>query len=597
MYKRLCISLSMLIAMLVVTAQSPEMNFTVSVKEPSTHVYEVRFECNGVKKEWVDVKMPVWMPGYYQILNYADNVSAFHVEVPGGDTLKWEKANYNTWRIYSNYADKLNISYNVKAVRHFVATNYLDEERGFIAPTGMFMHVDGLISQPVTLTIEPYSKWDRIATGLEPVKGKKYQYSAPDFDVLYDSPILMGNLEELPSFSVKGVPHYFIGYKPGQFDRQAFINDLKKVVEAAVDMMGDIPFKHYTFIAIGPGGGGIEHLNSTAVSFDGTGMNTPESRKRMLSFLAHEYFHHYNAKRIRPIELGPFDYDKGSRTDMLWVAEGITSYYERFCLKRAGLITEDDLFKNFENHIRAYENKPGRLFQSVAQASYDTWADGPFGRTGDDVNKTISYYDKGPVLAMMLDFKIRHETRNKRSLDDVMRTLYKDFYQAKRRGYTAKEFREVCEKTAGVPLSSFFEYIYTVNDVDYAKYLGYAGLTIDTANKPVPGAWLGIDARAKNDTIIISAVDWDSPAWLAGVRPRQVLKTIDGKPATMQLLGEVKNKKAGNIVKLQVEQGGVLKTVPLILGTQFTRSFTIGKTSRPDQLQSVIFKDWSRINP
>ncbi|HEX2846999.1 MAG TPA: PDZ domain-containing protein, partial [Chitinophagaceae bacterium] len=120
---------------------------------------------------------------------------------------------------------------------------------------------------------------------------------------------------------------------------------------------------------------------------------------------------------------------------------------------------------------------------------------------------------------------------------------------------------------------------------------------IDTANKPVPGAWLGIDARAKNDTIIISAVDWDSPAWLAGVRPRQVLKTIDGKPATMQLLGEVKNKKAGNIVKLQVEQGGVLKTIPLILGTQFTRSFTIGKTSRPDQLQSVIFKDWSRINP
>jgi len=597
MYKRLYISLSLLIAVLAVTAQAPEMNFTVSVKEPSTHVYEVRFECNGVKKEWVDVKMPVWMPGYYQILNYADNVSAFHVEVPGGDTLKWEKANYNTWRIYSNYADKLNISYNVKAVRHFVATNYLDEERGFIAPTGMFMHVDGLINQPVTLTIEPYSKWDRIATGLEPVKGKKYQYSAPDFDVLYDSPILMGNLEELPSFSVKGVPHYFIGYKPGQFDRQAFINDLKKVVEAAVDMMGDIPFKHYTFIAIGPGGGGIEHLNSTAVSFDGTGMNTPESRKRMLSFLAHEYFHHYNAKRIRPIELGPFDYDKGSRTDMLWVAEGITSYYERFCLKRAGLITEDDLLKNFENHIRAYENKPGRLFQSVAQASYDTWADGPFGRTGDDVNKTISYYDKGPVLAMMLDFKIRHETRNKRSLDDVMRTLYKDFYQAKRRGYTAKEFREVCEKTAGVPLNSFFEYIYTINDVDYAKYLGYAGLTIDTANKPVSGAWLGIDARAKNDTIIISAVDWDSPAWLAGVRPRQVLKTIDGKPATMQVLGEIKNKKAGNIVKLQVDQGGVLKTIPLILGTQFTRSFTISKTSRPDQLQSVIFKDWSRINP
>lgn len=594
LYKRLCISFSVIIAALTATGQAVEMNFTVTMKEPSTQVYGVRFECTGVKKEWVDVKMPVWMPGYYQILNYADNVSAFHVESQGGDTLKWEKANYNTWRIYSNYASKLNISYNVKAVRHFVATNYLDEERGFIAPTGTFMHIDGLINQPVTVTIEPYSKWNRVATGLEPVKGKKFQYSASDFDVLYDSPILTGNLEELPSFSVKGIPHYFTGYKPGQFDRQAFIDELKKVVEAAVDMMGDIPFKHYTFIAIGPGGGGIEHLNSTAISFDGTGMNTPESRKGVLSFLAHEYFHHYNAKRIRPVELGPFDYDKGSRTDMLWVAEGITSYYENFLLKRAGLINENDLFKEFEDHIRAYENKPGHLFQSVAQASYDTWADGPFGRTGDDVNKTISYYDKGPVLAMLLDFKIRHETANKRSLDDVMRTLYKDFYQAKHRGYTAQEFREVCEKTAGVSLAPFFEYIYTVKDVDYAKYLGYAGLTIDTANKPVPGAWLGISARERKDTVIITGVDWESPAWLAGIRPRQVLKTIDGKPASMQLLQDLSKSKVGSIVKLQVEQGGVLKTIPLILGTHFARSFTISKLSHPDKLQSAIFEDWSR---
>lgn len=593
-YKRFYISISFLIVALAAKSQATEMNFTVSMKEPSAHIYNVRFECNGVKKEWVDVKMPVWMPGYYQILNYADNVSGFHAEGKDGDTLKWEKANYNTWRVYSNYAGKINISYNVKAVRHFVATNYLDEDRGFIAPPGMFLHVDGLINQPVTVTIEPYSKWDRIATGLEPVKGKKYQFSAPDFDVLYDSPILIGNLEELPSFSVKGVPHYFIGYKPGQFDRQAFMNDLKKVVEAAAEMMGDIPFKHYTFIAIGPGGGGIEHLNSAAVSFDGTGMNTPESRKGVLSFLAHEYFHHYNAKRIRPVELGPFDYDKGSRTDMLWVAEGITSYYERFLLKRAGLINEDDLLRTFEGHIRAYENKPGHLFQSVAQASYDTWADGPFGRTGDDVNKTISYYDKGPVLAMMLDFKIRHETRNKRSLDDVMRTLYKDFYQTRHRGYTAREFRDVCEKTAGVSLASFFEYIYTVKDVDYAQYLRYAGLTIDTASKPVPGAWLGINAREKNDTIIVNGVDWESPAWLAGIRPRQVVKTIDGKPATMQLLGDIKNKKAGSIVKLEVEQAGVLKTIPLILSTNFARSFTISKLNDPDKLQSAIFEDWSR---
>lgn len=571
------------------------MNFTVDMQSPATQTYSVRFECSGVIKQWMDVKMPAWMPGYYQLLNYADNVSDFHVKDQQGDTVRWERANRNTWRIYSNNASKLDITYHVKAVRNFVATNFLDEERGFIAPTGTFMHVDGLLGHSATVSVLPYNKWNRVATGLEPVAGRKYSYAAADFNVLYDSPILAGNLEELPSFSVKGVPHYFIGYKPGNFDREAFITDLKKVIEAAVELMGDVPFKHYTFIAIGPGGGGIEHLNSTAISFDGTGMNTPESRKRMLSFLAHEYFHHYNAKRIRPVELGPFDYDKGSRTDMLWVAEGITSYYENFLLRKAGITSEQDLLANFENHIRAYENKPGHLFQSVAQASYDTWADGPFGRTGDDVNKTISYYDKGPVLAMLLDFKIRHTTRNKRSLDDVMRALYKDFYQTKKRGYTSAEFRSVCEKIAGVSLAEFFEYVYSVKDVDYGKYLAYAGLKIDTMAKPIVGAWLGITAKEKNDTLTISGVDWDSPAWGAGIRPRQIIKTINGKPASQLLLRELTGAAPGAIVSLQVIQDGLLKNIPVILSKNYTRSFSISKAGKPDQLQREIYESWIRL--
>jgi predicted metalloprotease with PDZ domain len=593
-----CFSLFLFVFAMIPSLQSQtmktEMKYTVSMPEPARQVYLVKFECNGLSREWIDVKMPVWMPGYYQILNYADNVSNFHVKGKGSDTVKWERANFNTWRIYSNRAQELTITYAVKAVRNFVATNFLDEQRGFIAPTGTFMHVDGMLDQPVTVTIEPYSKWNRAATGLEPVPGKQYSYTATDFDVLYDSPILAGNLEELPSFTVKGVPHYFIGYKPGQFDRAAFMNDLKKVIEAAVDLMGDIPFKHYTFIAIGPGGGGIEHLNSTAISFDGTGMDNPESRKRMLSFLAHEYFHHYNAKRIRPVELGPFDYDKGSRTEMLWVAEGITSYYEAFLLKKAGITSETDVLKKFERHILNYENKPGRLFQSVSQASYDTWADGPFGRTGDDVNKTISYYDKGPALAMLLDFKIRHESANKRSLDDVMRTLYKEYYQAKKRGYTPTEFRTVCEQAAGVPLGDFFDYIYTVKDVDYPKYLAYAGLKIDTAAKAAAGAWLGIGAREKNDTLTISSVDWESPAWMGGVRPRQILKSIDGKPATMQLLRDVANRTAGSIVQLQIIQDGTEKAFPVILSTNYTRSYAISRITNANKLQSAILSSWLR---
>jgi len=217
----------------------------------------------------------------------------------------------------------------------------------------------------------------------------------------------------------------------------------------------------------------------------------------MYTFLAHEYFHHYNVKRIRPVELGPFDYDKENRTNMLWVSEGITVYYDILIARRAGLLTDEDLFKGFHGRLLGFENKPGRLYQSATQASYNTWSDGPFGRSDDEVNKTVSVYDKGAILGLMLDFKIRHETQNKKSLDDVMRTLYKDYYLKKKRGFTENEFQTTCEKIAGTKLTELFEYASTVKIPDYKKYFSYGGLDIDINPKQVPGAWLGISVRTQ----------------------------------------------------------------------------------------------------
>ncbi len=244
--------------------------------------------------------------------------------------------------------------------------------------------------------------------------------------------------------------------------------------------MHDIPYKHYTFLGIGPGNGGIEHLTSSANSFNGDALNTESGRKRMLSFLAHEYFHNYNVKRIRPIELGPFDYDNGSKTKQLWIAEGWTVYYEYILLKRAGITTDTDLYKYIQNSILAYETKTGKLHQSLAQASEETWSDGPF---GNDPAKTISYYDKGPVVALMLDFAIRHNTNNKQSLDDVMLKLYNKFYKEKNRGFTEEEFKKICEETAGEKLDEIFNYVYTTNELNYSKYFNYGGLAIDDADR------------------------------------------------------------------------------------------------------------------
>jgi len=572
--------------------KSASLSFTVSMPSPANHLYHIVFDCSGIKQDSIEFKMPQWTPGYYQIMNFSGNVQNFSATDQSGKSVGWVKSAINCWKVNAARYPVV-ISYDVKTTRPFVATSYLDEERGYISPAGVFVYPAGMIKNPVTLTVEPYQKWSTVATGLEAVKGKKNVFIAKDFDVLFDSPILMGNLESLPSFSVKGIPHFFEAYKPGEFDRNLFMSDMQKIVATASGIIGDIPYDHYTFLSIGPGAGGIEHLNSASVSFSGDALKTKEGKIRVYNFLAHEYFHHYNVKRIRPIELGPFDYDNGSRTKMLWLSEGITVYYEYMVVKRAGFVDANEILQTFQTSIKDYESKPGRQFQTPAEASYSTWEEGPFGRTGDDVNKTISPYDKGPLLGMLLDFKIRHETKNKRSLDDLMRLLYNKYYKQKSRGFTEDEFRKEAETIAGTSLNDFFDYIYTLKQVDYPTYLSYAGLNIDTTAHEVAGGWLGISTRDRNDSLIVSNVEWLSPAWNAGFRRRNVILEINGVKTNAKSFEQLLTSlKPGDKIKINSSWANGIIESEIILGTKLEHNYNIKPAANPDKLQTSILKSW-----
>lgn len=464
-----------------VSAQPPTLHYTISMDHPDRHLYHVTLNATGLHGPVIDLRMPAWMPGYYQLLNYARNLSNLRAVDELGRPLPWEKTGSDAWRVSPGKSQSLTIEYDIFANTQFAAQSWLDTTRGFISPAGMFLYPDGYLQNPVTLDIKLYPGWSSIATGLDTVPRETHRYYAPDFDILYDCPILMGNLDTLPTFTIRGIPHYFTGYQLGDFDRPRFVSELKKVVSAAVDLFGDIPYKHYTFLAIGAGRGGIEHLNSTTVPFSGKDLSTDAGRRRVFQFLAHEYFHNYNVKRIRPIALGPFDYQRPDRTNMLWVSEGLSVYYEYKLVQWAGLMSGEDLLHNFQSNIAAYENKSGHLYQSLAQSSWDTWNDGPLGGKKDS---TISYYDKGPVIGMLFDLAIRHATGNSKSLDDVMRILYRKYYLQERRGFTDAEFRTACEAVAGKDLQELFDYIFTVKEPDYATYLAYGGLNIDLEPHP-----------------------------------------------------------------------------------------------------------------
>ncbi len=469
----LCLTVGLLSLCSVSIAQiAPTVQYTLS--QTASNAFEVELKTKGLAQDTIRLKMPNWMPGYYQLMNYAKNVSKLTVKV-GEKNIDVTQTHSNTWQFVLKPHTPFVVHYEVKTENKFVAKNYADSTHAYCVPTGTFVYVENRLDLPVSIKVKPLKSSFTIATGLEPI-GKINEFFAPDFDVLYDCPILMGELEELPSFEIRGIKHRFVGYQLGSFDKKLFIEKLHKVIEAGVNVIGDIPYKTYTFIAIGPGNGGIEHLNNATVSFDGNGLQKPESWTRVLNFLAHEYFHHYNVKRIRPFELGPFNYDHGSRTNGLWISEGLTVYYEYLMVKRGGVASKETLLANLSNNINTTENNPGRHFQSLVQASYNTWSDGPFGTQGKDPAKSISYYEKGPVVGFLLDLAIRQATQNKASLDDVMRKVYFTYYKNLKRGFTDAEFQDECEKVAGVSLAKEFEWIYTTKPLDYFPYLAYAGL-------------------------------------------------------------------------------------------------------------------------
>jgi predicted metalloprotease with PDZ domain len=463
---------------LVAQTTDIDIHYKVSFIEAANNKMHIEMIIVGIKPGDFTCKMPQWMPGYYQIMNYADYISDVQIKDENNNSIQFINSTLNSWTIKKKNSRKIIISYNIKATKKFVANNYVDTSRAYIIPCATFLYLENNLQISPTVQILKPNNWSNIATGLSQVSNKNYTYKAANYDILFDSPILIGNLEELQSFYIKDIKHRFIGYNLGNFNKEKFISDLSKVIKAGVNIIGDIPYTEYTFIGIGPGRGGIEHLNNTTVSFDGRGLDTEDGLNKTMSFLAHEFFHNYNVKRIRPFELGPFNYDAGSKTNLLWVSEGLSVYYEYLMVKRAGIMTDKALLSSFDKNINTFENGPGKNFQSLAQASYFTWQDGPFGTAGPVKNKSISYYEKGPIVGLLLDFCIRHNTNNQKSLDDVMRYLYKTFYQTKNRGFTDAEFQMACELVAGTSLNDVFEYVYTAKPLDYATYLGYGGLSL-----------------------------------------------------------------------------------------------------------------------
>ena len=568
----------------------PKISYTVSMSKPWTHLLEVEMRLvSSAMNNQTEIQMPVWTPGSYLIREYARHVLDFAAKDASGKNLTWQKTNKNTWQIDSNGALEVVVTYKVYANELTVRTNELNSDHAFWNNAALLMNPKGFINAPSTLKVVPFGDW-KIATGLPQAAGEPNTFRAPNYDILYDSPFEVGNFNEI-NFTVEGVPHRFVVEGEGNYDLKKIAADTTKIVEQAHKIFGEFGYDNYTFILNLRGGGGLEHLNSTALQFNRLGFTTRYNG--FLSLVAHEYFHNYNVKRIRPDALGPFDYNNENYTRLLWVAEGGTAYYENVLTLRAGLTSDQDFLKGMATSIEALQNRPGRFETSLEEASFDAWI--KYYRPDENaINNQISYYDKGDIVNFLLDVEIRKDSNGAKSLDDVMRYLYTEFFK-KGKNYTPADYQKISEMMAGKSLDDFFsKYVRGRDEIDYNLILDGFGLRLLVSPTGRETAYLGADVKQDGEKLNVTSLPAGTPAYEQGLNTSDQIVAIDGNRASQTFLQSYLSaeKKPGDKINLTVFRFDRLREIPITLGARAPQSYKITAVDNPTAAQQKLYRDY-----
>ena len=516
-------------------------------------------------------------------------MEAFEAEDKNQNKLSSHKIRKNAWRVEYNSPQVL-IKYRVYAFDLTVRTSFIDQSHGYVNGASIFMYIEGFEKESAELEIIPYEKWTSISTSLLPKKNTTHTFIIPNYDVLVDSPIEIGNQETL-SFKVEGITHKAAIYGFEEIPKKdILIHDIQSIVTAAKSIFGEIPSEEYTFIIhfAEKNGGGLEHANSTSLKFSRELVQSPIGYKQFLSLLAHEYFHLWNVKRLRPAPLGPFDYNQENYTTLLWQAEGFTSYYEKLILLNSRLITEDDYLNTLAEKINYIENQPGSQIQSLSDASMDAWIKA-YRPHENSHNTTISYYTKGAVIALLLDISLIHHSKTSYTLDDVMRYLYHIYFKKHNRGFTENELRKAVEKFLGFDLREFFEkYINGTEEIDYAQYLNYAGLEL--IHEPIEGLNIGLSL----DDNVITQIKRNSCAEKSGLNVDDKILSIN-KLHINNLDSWLAHRKEGEQINIQFVRDGIVQELSMVLSHYPIVNYKIITINSPSEEQQRCFSKLKRM--
>jgi predicted metalloprotease with PDZ domain len=563
--------------------------YELSFSKPSSHYVEVKMEVQNYLADTVVVRLPVWTPGSYLIREFSRNVDSFEAFV-NGKPVPGQKIEKNAWRVIKPREAMLDIRYRVYCREYSVRTSYVNDEQAALIGTTLFMFVPGLENRRHEVRINPPKSWKSIATALRRSGTGPWERFADNYDELVDCPIELGQFKTF-SFEAAGVRHEVA--MPGQdkFPEAELKRDMGKIVEASTRIFGHQPNTDYLFIIqhSEQGGGGLEHRNSTTLQTRRGVYDKANSYQGLMGLVAHEYFHLWNVKRLRPEALGPFDYNRENYTHNLWFSEGFTSYYDNLLLARTGLMAEEDYLKVLTQGFNAVLGNRGDAVQSLAESSLDAWIKF-YLRNENSGNITVSYYRKGAMLGLIFDLVILERSGGAYGLDSLMKRMYLTYAVQEDRGFSDAELQAHCRAMMGSEADSLFaHYVYGTKPMDFARYMAYAGLVVEDTSGRHKEAYLGASFRKMGEYPLVSSIREGSAAWEMGLQVDDLLLEVNGKKVD-KLDEWLQGQKPGAKIKLKIWRQGQEFILNGRLGDYPAPRFYIYKQADANAQQELIYE-------
>jgi len=560
-----------------------QIEYTVSLTNPNTQQFHVTTVIKKLNQPRLGLSLPAWTPGWYTVENYFKNVLRFRITDASGKVLPHVMSKKQTWNVNTNGLREIKIDYDYSATVLALNQAKISKDFAFFTGIELFLQAEGHRQEPATVHFQIPAGWKIISALKE--TNDPMTFTAADYDTLVDAPTEMGNFD-VTRFEVEGKPHYFVANPAGAFNTeksQQFVEMVTKLVKVDSAIFGGLPYEKYLmfYFFASPesnAGGALEHLNSFVAFARRGDATTP---KMLIGTFAHEYFHLWNVKRIRPAEMWPYDYSRENETPLLSVSEGFTSYYSVVAQYRAGLMTGEDFLQRAAEVAANIENNDARNYISPANSSVSTWVgyDTP-------VAFGISYYGQGENLGALLDLSILNDTDGRRGLDDVMRSLFSEFYQ-RGRGFTTEAMIGVINRLTRRDYHDFFRrYVFGTEAPNYDRIFGYAGYQVQKKDRPE--VEVGFSGSFRGSGFNVQMVEPNSPASIAGLRPGDTITKLDGQLPNDYPIDSA----AGKTVKLTVVRDDKEIEIPVTFGSRPFKAFTLVSLPNPSPRQLQIRKGW-----